>query len=96
MANEIVHFGARTIGVTPFLALYLLLVGGYKKSILSVQIGILVLALMLVGYFAVYLTTPLDLAFQLETSLSRLLLQLWPSGVFIFFMATSPTESQNV
>jgi hypothetical protein len=94
MVNQIIRFGARTVGVTSFLALYLIAAGATKKSIKSVQTGIGLLILMLAGYFAVYLTTPLNLAFQLQTSLSRLLLQLWPSAVFVIFMATSSTEVQ--
>lgn len=93
MAKEIARFGGRAIGITPFLALYVLLVGAYKKSIRAVESSILVLILLLAGYFAVYVTTPLNLAFQLQTSLSRLLLQLWPSAVFLFFMATSSNQS---
>lgn len=52
-----------------------------------------VLALMLVGFFAVYVVTPEDLAWQLEFSLSRLLLQLWPSALLAFFLVTAaPAE----
>jgi hypothetical protein len=94
MANQIIHFGAKNVGVTPFLAFYLIVVGVTKKSVVSVHTGIGLLALMLAGYFAVYLTTPLNLSFQLQTSLSRLLLQLWPSAVFLIFMATSSAELQ--
>jgi hypothetical protein len=40
------------------------------------------LALMLAIDFAVYLTTPLDPAWHLESSLDRVLLQLWPTALF--------------
>jgi hypothetical protein len=33
---------------------------------------------------AVTVTTPYPLAWELTTSLHRLLLQLWPSGVFLY------------
>jgi hypothetical protein len=46
--------------------------------------GVLTLGLMLVGEVGVYLVTPKDLAWHLETSLWRLLLQLWPSAVFVY------------
>jgi hypothetical protein len=95
MANQIIHFGARSIGITAFLALYVLVMGVTKKSVVSVYTGIGLLVLMMAGYFAVYLTTPLNLAFQLQTSLSRLLLQLWPSAVFVLFMATSSTVHRS-
>jgi hypothetical protein len=89
MASQILRFGSRTIGITLFLALYFFAVRAKRSSSSNVQLGVVLLLLMLAGYFAVYLTTPLNLAFQLSTSLSRLLLQLWPGGVFLFFMAAS-------
>jgi 4-amino-4-deoxy-L-arabinose transferase-like glycosyltransferase len=46
-----------------------------------------VLVMMLAGYFIVYVMTPLDLNWHLMTSLNRLFLQLWPSAVFVVFMA---------
>ena len=46
-----------------------------------------VLVLTLAGYFFVYVMTPLDLHYHLMTSLNRLFLQLWPSAVFLVFMA---------
>ncbi len=55
-----------------------------------------ILLLMLVGYFAVYLLTPLPLEYHLATSLNRLYLQLWPSFIFLFFMiANAPAEERS-
>jgi hypothetical protein len=54
------------------------------------------LALMLAGFYAVYVVTPKDLAWQLEFSLDRLLLQLWPSALLAFFLFTAgPTEASG-
>ncbi len=39
--------------------------------------------------FFVYVMTPLDLNWHLMTSLNRLFLQLWPSAVFLAFMAAA-------
>lgn len=39
------------------------------------------LGLMLAGYYGVYVLTPQDLAWHLNTSLVRLLLQLWPLAI---------------
>lgn len=41
------------------------------------------LALVLLGFAVVYVTTPLELAFHLRSSLDRLLAQLWPSFVIV-------------
>jgi hypothetical protein len=46
-----------------------------------------VLALMLSGYCVVYLLTPQDLAWHLNTSLVRLLLQLWPLAILGWCLA---------
>jgi hypothetical protein len=51
-----------------------------------------VLLLTLTGYFFVYVMTPLDLGYHLATSLNRLFLQLWPSVIFLFFMAAGAPE----
>jgi len=52
-----------------------------------------VLVLTLAGYFFVYVMTPLDLNWHLMTSLNRLFLQLWPSSVFLVFMAAGIRET---
>ncbi len=52
----------------------------------------LTVTLVAAGYFAVYLFTTQDLAWQLQTSLSRLYAQLWPSFVLLSFLAISPPE----
>jgi hypothetical protein len=52
----------------------------------------LTLALVLSGYCSVYLFTPNNLTWQLETSLPRLYGQLWPSFLLVFFMALKAPE----
>lgn len=49
--------------------------------------SLLALGLTLTGYFAVYLITPYDIYWHLRFSLPRLFLQLWPSAIFLFFLA---------
>jgi hypothetical protein len=44
----------------------------------------IVLSAMLASYFAVYVVTPNDLEWHLNTSLDRLLLQVWPAAVLLF------------
>ncbi len=44
-----------------------------------------IMGLMLVGYYAAYLTTPYDLNWHLSTSVDRLLVQLWPLVVLAAF-----------
>lgn len=55
----------------------------------QVMTAALTIALMLAGDFAVYLLLPNDVNWQLTTSLDRIFLQLWPVGLFAFFMAAN-------
>jgi hypothetical protein len=57
--------------------------------------SVLVVSLMLAGYFFIYLITPFDVTWHLQTSLSRLLLQLWPSLLFAFFMFVRSFEETS-
>ena len=55
--------------------------------------GALALSLQLAGYYFVYLITERDLAWHLGTSNLRLLVQLWPSALLLFFVALGPFAS---
>jgi hypothetical protein len=59
---------------------------------ISVFTSLLVLTFMLLGYYWIYLITPYDLSWHLEWSLDRLLIQLWPSVLFTFFMIVRTPE----
>lgn len=56
----------------------------------------LVLCLMLAGYAAVLLTAPAPLLDTNVRSINRLLLQLWPSMLFAFFMGTRTAEEAGI
>jgi hypothetical protein len=58
----------------------------------GVATAALALVLVLGGYCAVYLFTPNDLAWQLNTSLSRLYGQVWPSLLLLLFMVLRTPE----
>ena len=49
-------------------------------------------ALMLAGDFAIYVLFPLDVAWQVNSSVERLVLQLWPAALLAFFLAASPLQ----
>ena len=62
----------------------------------GIQNTMYILILMLVGYFLVYIITPHELNWHLDTSLGRLFLQLLPSAIFLFFMAiANPDEART-
>jgi hypothetical protein len=80
--------------ISPVLVLILLLVVSgvrtYERDPMDIATPFLVLLLMFIGYFLVYVITPRDLQWHLDTSLNRLLIQLWPSVVFSLFLVISP------
>src|SRR5437016_1646452 len=51
------------------------------------------LVLTAMGYFAIYVITPYDLRWHLMWSLDRLLMQLWPSVLFLVFVSVRAPES---
>jgi len=60
----------------------------------ALRSGALALALTSVGYLLIYVLRPLDLAWLLETSMDRLMLQLWPSIIFVVFLAARTLERE--
>lgn len=77
------------------LILYLVLMGlkiDDPKIRRSVLTACAALSFTLSGYFVIYLIGPYDIKWWLDSSLDRLLIQLWPSVVFIFFMVVKAPE----
>ena len=76
-------------GAPVLLAAYALLVGrgrlpaGERSTL---RTAVLALSMVALGFFLVYLVTPRDLPWQLATSLSRLIAQLWPASLFALFL----------
>jgi hypothetical protein len=64
----------------------LIIAGGLKPRVRAWVFGVPLLVTA-GGYYAVYLLTPWDLAWHLDTSLVRLLLQLWPAGLLLWCVA---------
>jgi hypothetical protein len=88
--RELVRFGEWWMIPLPIvmLVLYFLprgnLKGGEKETIRAYAAALI---LTLAGYFFIYLITPRDIYWHLRFSLNRLFLQLWPSAIFLFFVA---------
>jgi hypothetical protein len=75
------------------LALAFVLLGPAPRTSRGVAVlPLLVLVLMLLGYFAVYLTTPHNLAWHLASSLHRLYVQLWPLALLGYFLIVATPE----
>ncbi len=87
--KEITHFGN---GVTILFLLYVALAGvklNKDKVQTLISLGTL-LATMLCGHFLIYVISPHDLNWHLPSSLQRLLIQLWPTLLFLTFLITGP------
>jgi hypothetical protein len=89
-----------TSAINPLLALlfYLFCVGFEDdgQDMTGLATGLMMVSLMITGYILVYLTTPNDVAWHISSSARRLLLQLWPSTVFLAFLAAcSPERSKG-
>jgi hypothetical protein len=83
-----------TFTVPLLLFFYFLLLGTNieKKFVATTSIVVLLPVFMMVGYFFLYILSPHDLAQHLETSLSRLLLQVWPLAILAYFAIVQAPE----
>lgn len=67
-----------------------------QESRLAVKIGAATLGLTALGYFFTYVTAWVPLPWLLQTSLTRLCIQLYPSALFLLFLlARTPEEALN-
>lgn len=87
-------FGGLGVSAFLLLAIYLVCVGvDGKEDRAGVQVLAWTLSLLLLGYCFFCVIAPFDINWQISTALDRLLLQLWPSVVFLgFLMSRSPTR----
>jgi hypothetical protein len=95
--SQITHYGNLALPMLPILLGYGLLVGiSFSKDQRG---GVLALLLRVAGisaiYFMIYLLTPNNLAWQLNTSLERLVTQILPSALFLYFLVVSALPSQR-
>lgn len=94
LVRKSISFGRWPVGLSVALLVYLALLGvGLKeRDRRGVAASLITFWLTIAGYFAAYLTTPCDLEWHLYTSVHRLILQLWPSFVFVFFLVVRTPE----
>ncbi len=71
--------------ITPLVFMALTCVGrGPRRWVREDRLAVGAVGLVALGYYAVYLITPWNLQWHLDTSLVRLLLQLWPAVIFLW------------
>lgn len=72
----------------PIIMLGWLIIARFRKTRPNgLGLAAICLLLMLLAYMAVYASTWQDLAWHINTSLTRLLAQLWPSAILVFCLA---------
>jgi len=89
LGSEFLSFGGWFL---PLLFFFILLffIFGFKmetETKQSLRALSAIVALQLLGYLAIYLITPHDLAWQLVTAFDRNVLQIFPSFLFLFFVS---------
>jgi hypothetical protein len=86
--------------LTPLIPLFLFVAvrGIHRPGVHSSgwRVSCFVLVLVLAGYFAVFVNTPADLEGHLYSALSRLLLHLWPSFLFLVGLSVRSRKTDKV
>ena len=95
--QALLEVGAKGLLVV-LLAAYLLAVGStqVEPARRDARVAAIVVSLMLAGYAAVLLTAPAPLLDTNIRSINRLLLQLWPSMLFAYFMGARTIEEAGI
>jgi 4-amino-4-deoxy-L-arabinose transferase-like glycosyltransferase len=86
--NTLWGFGRWYLSPVPVLFLWVILHNFGKWNSLGTGFRVTALALIWIpiGYYGIYLITPLDLTYHIESSLNRLFLQLWPASLMLIFV----------
>ena len=81
-------------GIVWLMAVYLLFSGLDRADLIKRRIlsHTILLLLMMCGYFFVYVISPINPIDLLSASLRRIIIQLWPTWVFLFFYCVKGPE----
>ncbi len=94
LAKVLFVIGGFLLPIVLILALYWFLVRFHvaERDRTPLATVLLALGLMLAGEFVAYVAFPPDIVTQLNVSLERLIMQLWPAGLLAFFLAANPPQ----
>jgi hypothetical protein len=85
--------GRQKIFLSLLLSIYGVVLGFRKENINLIGVSVVSITLCLAGYFVVYMITPLEYHWQIQTSLHRLVLHVFPALLFLFiFVVNTPKE----
>lgn len=88
------NLGGTPVSLPGLIILMMVLVGGSRNFPSGMWTIGAVIFLQLAVYFCIYLITPLELTYHLNTSLDRLYLHVFPLALLLFFLwVKSPTET---
>ena len=92
--NFFLHSGGwYNIGIFLILCVYFLLFHSrIKDNSDMIVISFAIFACQIMGYYVIYLITPNDLEWQLNYSLNRLFVQIYPAVVFVVLIASQSPE----
>ncbi len=88
-------FGEWLVHPAVFVLLYVALHGIDRKTAHNAGWlqSVLIWGLVVAGYYAVYVITPMDLQWHLDSSLPRLYLHLWPTALLLTGLAVKPANA---
>jgi len=94
LGQETLTFGGWPFSILIGLAVYAVVMYTNIPSDSRMRFFVLaaIILLQLLGYCAIYVITPHDLEWHIGTSLSRLVLQLYPAGIFLLFSSILEPE----
>ncbi len=97
-AAQLFDMGDWLLSAPVILGIYMVGAGGKVEAVdrPGIAAASLTLSLLLMGYFLVYVITPHELTWHIDTSLYRLALHVWPSMLFVFFMLARTPEEAGV
>jgi hypothetical protein len=85
--------GWYSIGIFLILCVYFLLFHSRTQDNSDmIVISFAIFACQIMGYYVIYLITPNDLEWQLNFSLNRLFVQIYPAVVFVVLIASQSPE----
>ena len=95
--NQFINYGNLIVPVLPLLIIYGIIVGISFPKMLTRGILFLTLRIMFLGiiYFIIYLLTPKELNWHLSTSIERLVTQIMPSLLFLYFLVISTINGKK-
>ena len=96
--NQILEYGSLILPLLPLMLIYAIIVGisipkNQKFAVISLALRI---TLLMGIYFMVYLFTPKDLVWHLSTSMERLVTQIFPSFILLFFLVVSGPSRDEI